>query len=131
MNFISRVLINALIFVAIAGLLPNYFHVANLWIALLAAVVLSLLNAFVKPVLVILSLPITMITLGFFYLVINAFILEMTSFFVGSEVFYFSSFGSALLISLIISLVNLVITDRFSVYTMYNGCRKVIGLEFI
>ena len=115
MNFIRRVLINALIFVAIAGLLPNYFHVANLWIALLAAVVLSLLNAFVKPVLVILSLPITMITLGFFYLVINAFILEMTSFFVGSEVFYFSSFGSALLISFIISLVNLVITDRFSV----------------
>ena len=115
MNFIRRVLINALIFVAIAGLLPNYFHVANLWIALLEAVVLSLLNAFVKPVLVILSLPITMITLGFFYLVINAFILEMTSFFVGSEVFYFSSFGSALLISLIISLVNLVITDRFSV----------------
>jgi putative membrane protein len=114
LNFIKRVLVNALIFVAAAGLLPNQFHVANLWIAVLAAVVLSLLNAFVKPVLVILSLPITMLTLGFFYLFINAFILEMTSYFVGSTVFSFSSFGSAFLVSLIVSLVNLIVTDRFS-----------------
>ncbi|GKS80787.1 membrane protein [Ligilactobacillus pabuli] len=114
MNFIKRVLINALIFVAVAGLLPNYFHVTSFWVAILAAVVLSMLNAFVKPILVILSLPITMVTLGFFYLFINAFILEMTSFFVGSAVFSFAGFGSAFLVSIILSLVNLIITDRFS-----------------
>ncbi len=114
MNFLKRVLINTLIFIAVAGLLPNYFQVANFGTALLAAVVLSLLNAFVKPILVILSLPITFLTLGFFYLFINAFILEMTSFFVGNTVFSFSGFGSAFVVSLIISLVNFVITNRFS-----------------
>lgn len=115
MNFIKRVIVNAVIFVAVAGLLPQYFHVANFGVALLAAVVLSILNAVVKPILVILSLPITVVTLGLFYLFINAFILEMTSFFVGSAFFSFASFGSAFLISLIISFVNLIITDRFSV----------------
>ncbi|GBG95394.1 membrane protein [Ligilactobacillus salitolerans] len=114
MNFIKRVVINTVIFVAVAGLLPNLLHVASIWTALLAAIVLSLLNAFVKPILLILSLPITFLTLGIFYLFINAFILEMTSFFVGSTVFSFSSYGSAFLVSLIISFVNLLFTEHYS-----------------
>lgn len=110
MNFLQRAIVNSLIFIATAGFFPNSFHVENVWVAFLAAIILGILNMVVKPILVILSLPITVITLGFFYLCINAFILEMTSFFVSG--FYFASFGSALLIALILSVVNLIITNK-------------------
>lgn len=66
------------------------------------------LNALVKPILVILSLPITLLTLGIFYFVINGLILYMTSAIVSG--FTISSFGLAFLLALIISLVNLFFT---------------------
>ena len=83
MNFWQRTLITVLVFLATAGFFPTYFHVSSVWIACLAAIILGLLNMFVKPLLVILSLPITVMTLGIFYLFINAFMLELTSFLVG------------------------------------------------
>ena len=110
MGFIQRALINAVIFIAINGLLPNLFHVENLWYAVMAAIVMGLLNNFVKPLLVIISMPITFMTLGIFYLVINGFILELTAKIVGSG-FAFQSFGAAFLVALIVSIVNLIITD--------------------
>lgn len=110
MNFWQRTLINVLVFLATAGFFQNYFHVSSVWVAFIAAVVLGLLNMFVKPLLVVLSLPITVMTLGVFYLFINGFMLEMTSFLVGSS-FEFSSFGSALLVAIILSVVNLIITN--------------------
>ena len=112
MKFFQRVLLNAVIFIATAGLFPDKFHVANVWVALIAAGVLGVLNMVVKPILVILSLPITILTLGFFYLCINAFILMLTSAFVSG--FYFANFGAAFLIALILSVVNLIITNRFA-----------------
>ena len=110
MNFWQRTLINILVFLATAGFFPTYFHVSSVWVACLAAVILGLLNMFVKPILVILSLPITVMTLAIFYLFINAFMLEMTSFLVGDS-FKFSSFGSAFLVAIILSVVNLIITN--------------------
>ncbi|WP_178197713.1 phage holin family protein [Ligilactobacillus sp. Marseille-Q7487] len=112
MNFIQRALLNAVIFIAAAGLFPANFHVANVWVALMAAVILGILNMVIKPILVVLSLPITILTLGFFYLCINAFILMLTSIFVSG--FYFANFGSAFLIALILSGVNLIITNHFA-----------------
>ncbi|KRM00200.1 hypothetical protein FD50_GL002175 [Liquorilactobacillus satsumensis DSM 16230 = JCM 12392] len=67
---------------------------------------------FVKPVLLILSLPITFVTLGLFYFVINALMLEMTSFLIGDS-FKFANFGAAFLVALILSFVNLIITNYF------------------
>ncbi len=78
--------------------------------AFVAAVVLGILNMFVKPFLVLISLPITFLTLGFFYWVINALMLEMTSTFVGNA-FEFANFSSALIVALILSVVNLIITN--------------------
>ncbi|KRL04835.1 phage holin family protein [Liquorilactobacillus oeni] len=112
MLFLRRVLINAIIFIAAAGFFPQYFYVSSIWISLIAAVTLGLLNAFVKPVLLILSLPITFMTLGLFYFVINAFMLEMTSFLVGNS-FKFSSFGAAFFMALILGFINLIITNYF------------------
>ena len=55
MNFWQRTLITVLVFLATAGFFPTYFHVSSVWIACLAAIILGLLNMFVKPLLVILS----------------------------------------------------------------------------
>ncbi|ARP96931.1 phage holin family protein [Bordetella genomosp. 13] len=63
-------ILNAVALLAVAYLLPG-ITVASFGSALIAALVLGLLNALVKPVLVLLTLPLTIVTLGLFYLVLN------------------------------------------------------------
>jgi putative membrane protein len=70
MKLLVTWILNALALLAVAYLLPN-IHVANIWIALVAALVIGLANVLIKPILVILTLPITLITLGLFIFVIN------------------------------------------------------------
>ncbi|MBN1957953.1 MAG: phage holin family protein [Desulfuromonadales bacterium] len=72
--------------------------------ALVAVLVLGILNVFFRPILIILTLPINILTLGLFTFVINALLLMMTSGVIDG--LYVSGFGSALLGSLIISLVS-------------------------
>ncbi|MFD1318289.1 phage holin family protein [Loigolactobacillus zhaoyuanensis] len=112
MGFWKRVLVNALIFLALAGFLPHMIFVSSIWMALGASLVLGILNALIKPILTILSLPITILTLGLFSVVINAVMLQLTAFFVGSG-FAFSGFGASILAAVIISVVNAIISDRF------------------
>lgn len=74
--------------------------------ALIAAVVLGALNLFIRPILVVLTLPITILTLGLFSLVINALLVMLTSYFVsGFGVF---GFWPALFFALVLSVVNWV-----------------------
>lgn len=63
-------LLNAIALIAVAYLVPN-IHVANFTAALIAALVIGLVNMLIKPILVLLTLPITLLTLGLFILVIN------------------------------------------------------------
>lgn len=86
-----------------AYLFPG-IEISGFGTALVAALVLGILNAFFRPILIILTLPINILTLGLFTFVINAFLLMMTSGVIGG--LYVSGFGSALLGSLIISLVS-------------------------
>ena len=109
----QRCLVNALVFLATAGFFPDALHVANVPTAFLAAIVLGLLNMSVKPILLVLSLPITVVTLGIFYLIINGLMLELTSVVMGG-LFQFSSFTSAFMIAIVLSIVNLIITDHLS-----------------
>ncbi|MFT8393670.1 MAG: phage holin family protein [Liquorilactobacillus ghanensis] len=112
MYFLQRIIINALVFLATAGFFPQYFHVSSVWVSLIAAIVLGVLNMVVKPILIILSLPITIMSLGIFYFVINGLMLELTSKLIGAN-FQFSNFGAAILVALILSGVNLVITNHY------------------
>ena len=80
MSYFQRILVNTLTFISLAVLFPAMVHVSSIWTAVLASFVLSVLNMFVKPILTILSLPFTLVTLGLFTFVINAAILKMTSF---------------------------------------------------
>jgi putative membrane protein len=71
-------LLNALALWAVTYVMPS-IHVTGFVTALIAAVVLGLLNTLVKPILAILTLPITILTLGLFYLVLNGFMFWLAS----------------------------------------------------
>ena len=103
MRLIVRLLVNALIIIGLAWALPG-ISVTDYWTALVVAVILGLLNFFVKPLLIILTIPVTIITLGLFLFVINAFIILMT----GSLVDGFSvnGFWWALLFSILVTALN-------------------------
>ena len=74
MKLLIRILLSALAVVVLANILPNV-SVDSYITAIIVAVVLSLLNFIVKPILVILTLPVTIITFGLFLLIINAIII--------------------------------------------------------
>ena len=99
---IGRILLSSLA-VAIAAYLMPGVHVESVGIALVVAIVLGLLNAFVKPILILLTLPITVFTLGFFLLVLNALMVMLASRWVDG--FYVSGFWSALFFSLLLSFI--------------------------
>lgn len=80
----------------------------NFLTAFLLAMVLGILNAFVKPLLVILTLPVTIFTFGIFLLAINAGIILLADFLLKDQ-FNVDSFGWALLFSLIVSIISSII----------------------
>lgn len=106
MKFILRLLLSALAVVLLANILPGV-HVATFGIAVIVALVLSLLNFLVKPLLVILTLPVTIVTFGLFLLVINALIILMAGGLVSG--FTVDGFWWALLFSLLLSLVQSIL----------------------
>jgi putative membrane protein len=108
MSFVTRFLLNGLAVFATAYLLPGV-DVEGYTIALVVALVLSIANAVVKPILVILTIPITIVTLGLFLLVINAIIIELADWLVDG--FVVNGFWWALLCSLILSVFNSMIDD--------------------
>ncbi len=103
MKWWQKVLLNAVVFLALASFLDGV-SVHNWMTAILAAVMLSVLNVIVKPIISLFSLPLTMLTLGLFYFVINGLMIWLTSYLVAG--FTISSFGQAIFVSLILSLVN-------------------------
>jgi putative membrane protein len=85
----------------------NGVHVSDFATALIVAVVLGLLNVFIKPILIILTLPVTILTLGLFLLVINAIIILLCDNIVGG--FSIDSFWTALFFSLILSILQSIV----------------------
>lgn len=108
MNFLIKILLSAAAVIAVSYILPGV-KVNDFLTALILAVILSFLNFLVKPVLVILTIPLTIVTLGLFLLVINAVIILLAdSLVAGFEV---KGFWWALLFSLLLSIANSLLTD--------------------
>jgi putative membrane protein len=101
MKFIIRWLISALLLLLIAYLLQG-IKVANLYIALLAAAFLGLVNALIRPIIILITLPINLLTLGLFTLVINALLFWFVASFL--EGFSITGFWPAFWGSLILSI---------------------------
>jgi len=83
-------------------------YVKDFFVAFLVAIVLSLLNTFVKPVLTLIAFHITLMTLGFFQLIINAFILSLASSILAPD-FYIESFSLTIVASICISILYSVL----------------------
>ncbi|WP_437399061.1 phage holin family protein [Flagellimonas lutimaris] len=106
MKLIIRLLLNALAVVILSYMLPGV-GVDSMLTAIIVAIVLSILNFLVKPILVILTLPITILTLGLFLLVINAIIILLTSNLIDG--FHVTSFWWAIIFSLLLSFLQAIL----------------------
>lgn len=106
MKFILRLLLSALAVVILSKVLPNV-SVDSYVTALIVAVALSLLNFIVKPIMVILTLPITIVTFGLFLLVINAVIIKLADHFVDG--FTVDGWLWAIVFSLLLSLLQSIL----------------------
>ena len=103
MNLLFKIIITAVLVLLISNFMPG-IEVAGIGTALIVAVVLGLLNVFIKPILVLLTLPVTILTLGLFLLVINALIILLCTNIVGG--FHVDSFLTALFFSIVLSILQ-------------------------
>ena len=103
MNIIMRIIVTSIIAFGLSYILSG-IHFESFWGAIIFAVVLAILNAIIKPLLVILTFPITLLTLGLFLFVINALIILLADNLIGG--FEVDGFWWALLFSLLLSLLT-------------------------
>lgn len=102
-GFLTRVIVMTLATILAAYLLPGV-HVESIWAAIITAIVISLLNNFIRPILIVLTLPFTIMSMGLFLLIINAVIIMLASGLVNK--FHVDTFWSALLFSLLLTIFN-------------------------
>ncbi len=106
MNFLIRLILNAVAILLTSYLLSGV-HVEGFYAAFILAFVLSILNAILKPVLVVLTIPITIVTLGLFLIAINAGVLLLADYFVsGTNI---DGFWWAVLFGFIVSILNSIL----------------------
>ena len=106
MKLIIKLLLNALAVIILAYLLPGV-GVDSMVTAIIVAIVLSVLNFLVKPILIVLTLPITLVTLGLFLLIINAIIILIAAHFISG--FEVTSIWWALIFSLLLSFLQSIL----------------------
>lgn len=105
MKWFGGILLNALLFLFLSWLIPS-FVVSSIGTAILASIVLAIVNFLVRPILILLTLPATIVTLGLFLFVINALTLQLTHKIMGDG-FVIEGFGTALLIAISMTLLNM------------------------
>jgi putative membrane protein len=110
MNILARWVINALVISVAAYILPGV-HVLNFYAALAAALVLGVINITIRPVLLILTLPVTVLSLGIFTFIINALMILLSAKIVPG--FIIDNFWWAIIFSIILSLINYFLYQMF------------------
>ena len=108
MSFLGKILVRTVAILITSYLLPGV-HVENILTALIVAFVLALLNATLKPILIILTIPATVFTFGLFLLVINALVILAAGAIVPD--FSVDGFWWALGFSIILSIINWILGD--------------------
>ncbi len=121
MGFLIRLCLNALALLIVSTVVPG-IEVRGVLPALAAAFFLGVVNAVIRPVIVILTLPLTIMTLGLFIFVINASLLKLVSLIVnGFEVHgFWAAVFAAVLLSLVSGLLNFFINERGRVEIMIH-----------
>lgn len=106
MKILIQILLTAIVVLVLGELLPG-IHVDAFITSIIVAAVLALLNLIVKPILIFLTLPATLITFGLFLLVINAVIILLADYLIGG--FTVDGFWYALLFSVLLSLIQSIL----------------------
>ena len=106
MRFLARLVLNAVAIVIAAYFLPG-LHVDGPFSALIAGTILGFVNAIVRPILFLLTLPLTLLTLGLFIFVLNAICFELTAWLVPG--FTIDGFRWALIGALVVSIVSWIL----------------------
>mgnify|MGYP001176773841 CR=1 FL=1 len=106
--FIARVLINMVAILIISYLFRGIMSVDGFMGALAAAFILGIVNAVIRPILILLTLPLTVFTFGFFLLIINGLMLWLVPYFVTG--FHVSGLGGAIIGSILISIVSWILS---------------------
>ena len=109
MTILINWILSGLVVFAAAYVLPGV-HVTNLTAALIAALVIGIFNAILKPILIILTLPITILTLGLFTFVINALLIMLADQIVSG--FSVDGFFWALVLGLVLTIINAFLHNR-------------------
>jgi putative membrane protein len=106
--FLLRVISTMVAILIIAYMFPSIMWVEGALSALAAAFILGIANAIVRPVLIILTLPITLLSMGFFLLIINGLMLGLAAFFVPG--FHVNGLAGAVIGSVLVSLVTWILS---------------------
>jgi putative membrane protein len=114
-NFIIKLFINSIAVVGAAYILHGV-HVESFGYAVIVALVLSLLNSSIKPILVAFTLPFTIVTLGLFMLFINAAMIELAAYIIGDG-FRVESWWSAFFFSVLLSILNSILESLLKLPT--------------
>ena len=109
MRILINLLISAIAVIIGAYLIPGV-QVSSFMDAILVAIIIALLNTFLKPILVVLTIPITFITLGLFLFVIDAAVILLAGRILSG--FQVDGFWPALLFSVIVGLISWILTDK-------------------
>ncbi|HLS34666.1 MAG TPA: phage holin family protein [Bacillota bacterium] len=117
LRWIVSLVIYAVAILAVDQLFET-FYIDGFLTALIASFVISILNIFVRPILVLLTLPITFVTFGFFLLVINAATLMLAQWVMG-DAFVIDNFGIAFVGAIIISIITMIL-NRLIADTVTN-----------
>lgn len=111
MGFLVRaiitIIINAIALIIVAELLQT-FYIEDFKTALLASLIITVFNLTIRPILIFMTLPAVVLTLGLSLILINAFILMLADLII-SDTFIINGFGAALIASIIISLITMVL----------------------
>ncbi len=112
MNLLLKIIITSVIVLILANFLPGVY-VNGFTTALVVAVVLGLLNIFIKPILVLLTLPVTVLTLGLFLLIINALMIVLCSQIVDG--FKVETFLTAIIFSVLLSVCQSIMNGLLGI----------------
>lgn len=103
MEILGRIVLRTVIILVVAYLLPG-IYVSTVLVGLIIAIVLALLNSIIRPFLVILTLPITVFTLGLFLIVLNGLMVMLASYLIDG--FYVEGFLWAMIFSVVVSIFS-------------------------
>jgi len=106
-NFTISIIANWISLIILSTIIKDWIYIESPLIAFIAALILTLINFIIKPILMVLAIPLNIITLGLFTLIINAFIIYIVSIYTGFTIANF--FPAAFCIAIIIGIINSIL----------------------